>query len=132
MSQSILDALGGMPDEKDPPPSYSVLPITPASFRVVKEGMHEGVIAGGTASALFLPGISVAAKTGTAELGTLKKLVNSWVVGFFPYEKPRYAFAIIMERGPRDNTVGASFVARELLLWMRENTPEYLKPAVSF
>src|SRR3989338_2158210 len=114
-------------EEKDTPPSYIVIPIKTASFEVVREGMHDAVTKGGTASGLLLPNVSVAGKTGTAELGTLKKFVNSWVVGFFPYENPRYAFTIIMEKGPRDNTIGASFVARQLFEWMSVNTPEYLK-----
>jgi penicillin-binding protein 2 len=71
--------------------------------------------------------VSVAGKTGTAELGTQKRYVHSWVVGFFPYEKPRYAFAILMERGPRDNTIGALYVMRQFLEWMGVHTPEYLK-----
>lgn len=111
--------------EEGVPPSYSVIPARTASFAVVKEGMLEAV-RGGTASGVWLQGVSVAAKTGTAELGTLKKLVNSWIIGFFPFETPRYGFAIIMERGPRENTVGAAFIARELFEWMRVYTPEYL------
>lgn len=114
--------------EKDIPPSFSVIPVTSSSFEVVREGMLDAVTEGGTASGLSLPGLSVAGKTGTAELGTLKKLVNSWVVGFFPFEKPRYAFTVIMERGPRDNTIGALYVMRELFEWMSVYTPEYLKP----
>lgn len=95
-------------------------------FDVVREGMRMAVTAG-TASGLNISGVSVAAKTGTAELGTLKQYVNSWVTGFFPYENPRYAFAIIMERGPHDNLIGATYVMRQLLEWMKINTPEYLK-----
>ncbi len=116
--------------EADVPPSYSVIPIKTSSFDVVREGMFDAVTAGGTASGLWLPGVSVAAKTGTAELGVSKKLVNSWVVGFFPYEQPRFAFAVIMEKGPRANTIGATFVARELFEWMSVHTPEYLKPSL--
>ena len=74
-----------------------------------------------------IPQVQIAAKTGTAELGTIKANVNSWVVGFFPYEKPRYAFAIVMEKGRRENTIGALYVMRELFDWMTQNTPEYLK-----
>lgn len=111
--------------ESDTPPSFRVIPARAASFEVVKEGMRDAVRVG-TASGLSLPGVSVAAKTGTAELGTLKKLVNSWIVGFFPFDRPRYAFAVIMEKGPRENTVGALFVMRELLEWMSVYAPEYL------
>ncbi|KKW11684.1 MAG: Cell division protein ftsi/penicillin-binding protein 2 [Parcubacteria group bacterium GW2011_GWA2_49_9] len=117
-------------EEKDVPPAYSVLPIQTSSFQIVREGMRDAVTEGGTAAGLFIPQVAVSAKTGTAELGTRKQFVNSWVVGFFPYEKPRYAFAVIMERGPHDNTVGGLYVMRELLEWMSVYTPEYLRPSL--
>jgi len=94
-------------------------------FTIAKEGMRLGVTFG-TARGLDIPQVEVAAKTGTAELGVSKQYVNSWITGFFPYEKPRYAFAIVMERGGRDNTIGALYVARQMIEWMAENTPEYL------
>lgn len=117
-------------EEKETPPSYSVLPIKTSSFSVVREGMSDAVTKGGTASGLLLPGVRVAAKTGTAELGVSKKLVHSWVAGFFPDDRPRYAFAIIMEKGPRENTIGATFVARRFFEWMSVYAPEYLKPSL--
>lgn len=113
-------------EEKDVPPSFRVIPVHSSSFAVVKEGMRQAV-QGGTASGVSLPGVHIAAKTGTAELGISKRLVNSWIIGFFPYEKPRYAFAIIMEKGPRENTIGGAYIARELFEWMEQNTPEYLR-----
>ncbi len=116
--------------EKDVSVSYTIVPIQTSSFQVVREGMRAAVTDGGTASGLFIPQVTVAAKTGTAELGTRKQFVNSWVAGFFPYGKPRYAFAVLMERGPRDNTVGGLYVMRELLEWMSVYTPEYLKPSL--
>lgn len=109
-------------------PGYIVLPIKTSSFEIVREGMLEAVRSG-TASGLSLPGVSVGAKTGTAELGVSKKLVNSWIVGFFPYEKPKYSFAIVMEKGPRDNTIGATYVARQFFEWLKKEAPEYLSPA---
>ncbi|MEK7179176.1 MAG: penicillin-binding transpeptidase domain-containing protein [Patescibacteria group bacterium] len=96
-------------------------------FDVVREGMREAVLRG-TAQGLYTPAVSVAAKTGTAELGISKRRVNSWVIGFFPYKEPRFAFALVMESGPRENLVGATFVMREMIQWMAENTPEYLTP----
>ncbi len=94
-------------------------------FDVVREGMRQTVTAG-TASGLSKPEVKVAGKTGTAELGLRKEFVNAWVVGFFPYESPRYAFVVIMEKGPVKNTVGGVYVMRQVLDWMVENTPEYL------
>lgn len=108
------------------PPSFSIIPIKPEWFALVRQGMRDAVKVG-TASGLDAPFVSVAAKTGTAELGAAKKRVNSWVIGFFPFERPRYGFAVLMENGPRENTVGGLYVMRELLEWMRLNTPEYLK-----
>lgn len=95
-------------------------------FNVVKEGMRKAVTEG-TATGLYLPEVALAAKTGTAEIGAGKKYVNSWVIGFFPFEKPKYAFAIVMEKGPAGNLVGATYVMRQLLDWMVIYRPEYLK-----
>jgi penicillin-binding protein 2 len=105
--------------------TFDIIPIEQKHFQIIKQGMRKAVTEG-TAKGLYLPFVKVAAKTGTAELGISKKLVNSWILGFFPYEKPRYAFTVIMEKGPRDNLIGGLYVMRQLLEWMNENTPEYL------
>lgn len=103
----------------------SIENIDKNNFNIVTSGMRQAVT-DGTAKGLYIPQVQVAAKTGTAELGISKKRVNSWIVGFFPYEKPRFAFAIVMEKGPRKNTIGGLYVMRQLLEWMSINTPEYL------
>lgn len=95
-------------------------------FQVVREGMR-GAVLFGTAVGLNVPQVEVAAKTGTAELGTAKKFVNSWAIGFFPYNNPKYAFAVLMERGPSVNLIGGLFVMRELFDWMSVNAPNYLQ-----
>ncbi|OHA25721.1 MAG: hypothetical protein A3D52_01510 [Candidatus Taylorbacteria bacterium RIFCSPHIGHO2_02_FULL_44_36] len=103
-----------------------ILPFKKEDLQVVKEGLRRGVLAG-TASGLNIPEVAMAAKTGTAELGFSKQFVNSWVTGFFPYENPRFAFVVIMEKGPRANTTGAAYVMRQLLEWLATNRPEYLE-----
>lgn len=105
--------------------SVAQIPIPSEYLQVAREGMREAV-RDGTVTGLNVPYVSVAGKTGTAELGTLKKYINSWVIGFWPYEEPRYAFAVVMERGPYENSIGGVFVMRQMLDWMHENTPEYL------
>ena len=95
-------------------------------FDVVHEGMRQGVL-NGTSVALNVPYVHVASKTGTAQLGVNKNKVNSWIIGFFPYENPKYAYTIMMEAGPSTNGVGASSIMRQLLDWMSINTPEYFK-----
>ncbi|NQV88419.1 MAG: hypothetical protein HQ402_02610 [Parcubacteria group bacterium] len=96
------------------------------SFKVAKEGMRQAVT-DGIASGLNVSYVDVAAKTGTAELGVAKALVNSWSVGFFPYNNPKYAFAVVMEKGPSHNTVGGTYVMRNLFDWMSIHTPQYFK-----
>ncbi|MDO8590388.1 MAG: penicillin-binding transpeptidase domain-containing protein [bacterium] len=102
------------------------LPFNDEQITVVKEGMRQAVLSG-TSKGLDIPQVTIAAKTGTAELGTSKKFVNSWIIGFLPYDKPRFAFAAIMEKGPYENTIGALYVMRQLFEWMAVNTPEYFK-----
>jgi penicillin-binding protein 2 len=95
---------------------------------VIQEGMRRTVIQdGGTARALERNDVAVAAKSGTAELGASKAHVNSWIAGFFPYEKPKYAFILFMEYGPRSNTVGAGSVMGKVMQWISEHRPEYFE-----
>lgn len=104
----------------------SVLNLNKEYFDTVHQGMRLAVTSG-TAASLNVPYVQLAAKTGTAQLGIAKNKVNSWVIGFFPYDNPKYAFAIMMEAGPNTNNVGASSIMRQLLDWMSINTPEYFK-----
>jgi len=101
------------------------IPIPDEYLAVVREGMRDAVLEG-TAAGLNVPYMHVAAKTGTAEVGVSKDHVHSWSIGFFPYENPRYAFAVLMEYGPRNNLIGATYVTRQFLDWMHEHAPEYL------
>lgn len=92
-------------------------------FNIVRDGMAQAVESG-TASGLNTKYMDIAAKTGTAEIGTAR--VNSWIIGFFPADEPRYAFSVVMERGPRDNLLGGVWVMRRLVDWMHQETPSYL------
>ncbi len=96
-------------------------------LKVIREGMRRVVTdEGGTAKPLYIEGVKIAAKSGTAELGVTKQLVNSWISGYFPYDNPKYAFVVIMEKGDRHNPYGAVFAAKETIEWMRDNT-DYTK-----
>lgn len=107
------------------PSVVGVVPVSEENLQIIREGMRLAVTEGTASSLGDLP-VRVAAKTGTAELGGRKERVNSWSVGFFPYENPRYAFAVVMEGGPRSNTIGASYIMRQVLEWMALYRPEYL------
>ncbi len=104
----------------------STIDLKKEYFDVIHNGMRQAVTYG-TAVALNVPFVDIAAKTGTAQLGVAKNKVNSWVVGFFPYENPKYAFTVMMEAGPTTNSVSASSIMRGLLDWMSTNTPEYFQ-----
>ena len=100
--------------------------IPAQDFKVIQEGMRQGALEG-TGVSLNVPYVHIATKSGTAELGVSKENVNSWMTGFFPYENPRYAFAVVMESGSRHNLIGAGAAMRQTIDWMNANTPEYFK-----
>lgn len=95
-------------------PIIKISSLDPSYYEIVKEGMRLCVTAG-TCTGLNLPVVDVAAKSGTAQLGVSKDLVNSWIVGFWPYEHPKYAFAVVMERASKTNQFGAALVIRQFL-----------------
>lgn len=102
----------------------SVLPINSQNLQVVQEGMRKAVLEG---TAVGLSGLkfNIAGKTGTSEIGS-GKFVNSWFIGFFPYENPKFAIAVVLEKGPADNLIGATFVTRQILEWFFIHKSEYL------
>lgn len=100
------------------------LEINQEKMKVIFEGMRMAVTEG-TCVALNLPDIKVAAKSGTAQVGLGNTNTNSWIIGFFPYEDPKYAFALVMERGPKSASGNATRVMREVVDYMTVYTPEY-------
>ncbi len=95
-----------------------------ADYEAVRQGLRQ-VITNGTGVMLNVPYVHLAAKTGTAQVGVHNEFVNSWVLGFFPYEHPKYAIVITMERGPSVDEHSASFAIRSFLDWVHNNAPEY-------
>ncbi|MDB5244505.1 MAG: penicillin-binding protein 2, penicillin-binding protein 2 [Parcubacteria group bacterium] len=79
--------------------AFTTVPVDQNALAISRAGMRQSVTSA-LANALNFPYVSVAAKTGTAQTGTNNQFDNSWVVGFFPYDHPQYAFAVVLERGP--------------------------------
>ena len=106
-------------------PTKQITEVATSSYDVVQEGMRM-VVTEGTGQLLnYLP-FDIAAKSGTAQVGISKKYVNAWIIGFFPYENPRYAFVFLMERGPGgEAVVGATRAALPFFTWLAEYAPEY-------
>lgn len=110
----------------DGPQVERVLNLPKANFDIIHEGMRLGVMQG-TTVALNVPYVMVAAKSGTAELGASKANVNSWITGFWPYDNPKFAFAVTLEHGSVHNLIGAAAAMRAQLDYMQLHTPQYFK-----
>ncbi len=75
--------------------------IKPSDFELIRKGMWMAVNQpGGTAGKVRMPGMEVAAKTGTAQtIDNGQKSHNSWVISFAPYENPKYAVCVLVQNG---------------------------------
>lgn len=112
---------------KDKPLEGQTININRESLRIAREGMRMAVTSGTAAGLNSLSFTSVAAKTGTAQLGFNNEFYNMWAVGFFPYEKPKYAFAVVMERGPAGTSTGGIYVVHQALSKLYQTAPEYFE-----
>lgn len=107
------------------PVVQSVAPVSAEVLQVVREGMRQTVTSA-LAQRLNVPYVTVAGKTGTAETGTRNQYDNSWIVGFFPYEEPKYAFAVVLERGPAGSGSQAVNAMRTFLDMLQANDSPYV------
>lgn len=86
-----------------------------------------GVVTSGTGTAAALPGIQVAGKTGTAELGPKpgapapppgeapEQAVDAWFTSFAPVHNPRLAVAVVLVDADADGGTVAAPVAHDVL-----------------
>ena len=77
--------------------------------------MMQLVVQSGTGTNAQIPGVPVAGKTGTAELG-LGSVYDAWFVAFAPANNPRYVVAVVVAKQP--NGFGGSVsapIARAIL-----------------
>lgn len=93
-------------------------------YLLIKEGMHDTVTKG-TARIINVPYVDMAAKTGTAQVGVNNEFYNSWIIGFFPYENPQFAYSIVMERGPSGGDGSAGRATRTFIDSVYVNYPEF-------
>lgn len=100
--------------------------IPKKNYSIVKEGMRDTVKVG-TARNINVPFMKFTAKTGTAQVGVNNEFYNSWIIGFFPYENPKYAYTIAMERGNKGDFGSASKAMSTFINSIEENYPEFWK-----
>lgn len=113
-------------DDKSYESKVENIPVDEGMMRVIQEGMRMAVTEG-TATALNLSSVKVAAKSGTAQVGYGNTNTNSWIVGFFPYENPKYSFVLVMERGPKEASGNATRVMSEVVDYMSVYASSYLQ-----
>ena len=107
LTERVVGQDGRVEERIDPAQQAQVMkPETAAQLtemmgRVVEEG---------TGTQAALSGVSVAGKTGTAEIGADASLNQVWFIGFAPVESPRYAIAVTLDDQPI-GTSGGEYAA---------------------
>lgn len=98
--------------------------ISDEHYIIIHQALRE-TITKGSGRILNVPYVTIAGKTGTAQVGVNNEFFNSWIVGFFPYENPQYSFSIAMERAPRESEESASRAMRKFLDDIELHYPEF-------
>ena len=75
--------------------------------------MMEAVVSYGTGTSAAIPGVTVAGKTGTAEVGQHVRS-DAWFIAFAPVGAPRVAVAVLVVKGGVGGAVAAP-IARQVL-----------------
>lgn len=74
------------------------LNLKPETLSLIREGLRSAVSEpSGTANVLSSTGVSVAGKTGTAQVPP--KQSHAWFSGFFPYKEPKFVMVVFLENG---------------------------------
>lgn len=75
--------------------------IDSSTAATMRQAMR-GVVEGGTANRMAIPGYEVGGKTGTAQLGTDPPSSHAWIIGFagLPGQEPSVAVAVLVRAQP--------------------------------
>jgi penicillin-binding protein A len=119
------------PIVRDPPLQSDAEPVqvTSRENARVLAGLMRAVVTSGTGVAADIPGLQVAGKTGTAELGPRpgappsqpgegdaeNMIVDGWFIAFAPVRKPKLAIAVMLIDSRGDGGSTAAPIAREIL-----------------
>jgi cell division protein FtsI/penicillin-binding protein 2 len=94
----------------DRPQERRVIPVSVAED---VRSMMEAVVTEGTGVSAAIPGVTVAGKTGTAEVGPHRPS-DAWFIAFAPAENPAVAVAVLVVNGGVGGAVAAP-IAREVM-----------------
>lgn len=92
------------------PERKQILNLTPEQLDGVKLALAD-VVSRGTAAGARIQGLTIAGKTGTAQVPPLKDF--AWFVGYAPADEPKIVLAIVIEEGLHGST--AARVATKLM-----------------
>jgi penicillin-binding protein 2 len=105
--RQVQDARGRV-IEANRPEKRVWLGVDAKAIETVREGMRDVVNTGyGTGRSAGLSFTELCGKTGTAQWGPPSKEQRlAWFAGFFPFENPRFAFAVLYEGSPGETVSG--------------------------
>jgi penicillin-binding protein 2 len=124
----------------DPPEEPKPLPVSPGTFAVVRSALQD-VVEEGTGRRASLGLISVAGKTGTAQVYKKSAGIDAdklpkderdhaWFAGYAPADRPEIAFAVIVEHGGHGGTTAAPIVKKVLEAFFADRLPPKTPPGV--
>jgi hypothetical protein len=92
------------------------VPVRACSRKIAHEvtTMMEAVVSEGTGTSAAIPGVTVAGKTGTSEVGPANVPTDAWFIAFAPVGAPKVAVAVLVVKGGVGGDVAAP-IARQVL-----------------
>jgi peptidoglycan glycosyltransferase len=121
MKPHLVTATTGRDGPRAIAPEQLAVVFSPEEATALTEAMQRAVessVGRQFTSGADVPGIAVAGKSGTAELGG-KGAPHSWFIGFAPADHPRVAIAVIVERGGRGGARAAPLAGDMLALYFK-------------
>jgi peptidoglycan glycosyltransferase len=121
MKPHLVTATTGRDGTRTIAPEQLAVVFSPEDANALTEAMRRAVessIGRQFTSGADVPGIAVAGKSGTAELGG-SGAPHSWFIGFAPADHPRVAIAVIVERGGRGGARAAPLAGDLLALYFK-------------
>jgi len=127
--KSIRSTVDGEVIKETTPTVLSKATISKETLQAVQKGMY-GVVDEGSASSTFKDySISLAGKTGTAQVGR-NRANNALFVAYAPFENPEIAIAVVLEKGAKG--ANAASVAKDIFdEYFRLNKQEILPESFS-
>lgn len=114
--QAILNNKGEVIRELHP--NARTLPFQKEYFDLVREGMREACVSGGTGWPFFDFSVPVGCKTGTAEYGDTHK-THAWFTVFAPFDNPKIVLTVFIEGGGEGADAAAPVARKALEWWLR-------------